>query len=1292
MLALGKATKRFSVVKESRPRLVVINNRQVRNFSGNFIRTSRYTAWNFIPKYIFEQFCRPVNFYFLVISVLQVFPSISSTNGVPTLAFPLIFVLFVGAIKDGWEDLNRHQNDRIENEREVLVVRRLPFVNYSLKRTLNSEQEETEQSKNKAPSLKHVISFRNEVPAEPEIPGILHSGIQDFEGSESTSSRDLKVGDLVLLRNYETIPADIVLLSASSETGEVFIDTSSLDGESNLKRRFAHKESIKMLGNHVQDVILRAKYLEGLIECSPPGKDLHNFDGTAIIRLPPTSEGLVTQGNTITQFPVTLDNIVLRGCILRSTEWAIGCIVYAGHESKIQMNSLKPAKKMSNVDKFTNKMVLVVLIILFCLCITGSLLTYNYILSGVFDKLTYLGVSDINETSYRATGQAIPLSFVPFVRFCTWIVLLANIIPIALVVSMKIVKAIQGRFISKDRAMYDPEKKTFAVARNSDLNEDLGQVRYLFSDKTGTLTRNIMEFKSLGVGGVHYGSNSGKKVQEGTSKNIRVPQVSIEDKDLISDICSGSEQSLRIGELLLSIAINHSVVIENQKEMYASLVKRGNSRFLNALNGTNPHLEDDSSPKTNLELQSSSELEPKSKYRFGSSFRSKSKCDSGSSSKSSSNDSSIHRARVNPGFPFYSAQFPDEAALCYGAQYLGVSLICLDPVSKHLILDVFGELLDVEILAKIPFTSERKRSSVVARIKRVNSGKKPPVGPLAELYRERIMIFSKGADSAMIPLLTKPDTDRVLNDLEIGNKMADQALRVLCIAKREFSEEEFSSWNEKYLLAVNSVVDRDSYLNEVAVSLEKELILQGVTGVEDRLQDDVPETIRCLREAGIKIWMLTGDKVETAREIAASANLLSPSSKILELTERTCSNKSEIRNQLFSIGKSLEIDLDLDNRRKRLFRKFRDTPESLEKDISIIIDGVVLAEIFSGSLVNADDSSESKRFEEIMSNVGSIEKFFVNICCRCHTVIFARFAPSQKGNIVRIVRKHMDEVTLAVGDGANDCNMIQTANVGVGIRGLEGNQAFLTADYGITAFKDLKVLLLVHGRLAYRRICKLALYMFYKNLTVGIPVFIYGYFTLWSGTRLYFDYWYQVYNVILSSVPIIVVSVFDFDVTKQESISKPHLYKFGPEKKFLNPKISLIYLLDSMWHIFVIFTIPYILFSVNSTNLFGSNQSIVGATIYYLVILVVNVKVLLMADHIHYLLGFAVAFSMFSWICTLFVCTASFTIGSDVYTLWIPLYNNVLLWITLISGLSISLWPDYFVKVVFDSWLKVEDK
>lgn len=1216
-----------------------------------------------------------MNFYFLIISLLQIFPSISSTNGIPTLAFPLVFVLFVGAVKDGWEDLNRHQNDRIENEREVIVIKRFPFINYIHGRTLACDLEEASKPKSKSPSLKHVISFKSDT-NEDSNPN--NSWFLDIEGSERSTSRELKVGDIVILRNHETIPADIVLLSTSSEDGDVFIDTSSLDGESNLKRRFSHKESTRMLGNNIKDVIKRARYLEGLIECSPPGKDLHNFDGTAIIRLPPISEGLVTQGNTITQFPINLDNVVLRGCILRSTEWAIGCIVYAGHESKIQMNSLKPSKKMSNVDKFTNRMVLVVLVVLFCLCLTGSLLTYKYISDGVFDKLSYLGVSDVNETSYRATGQAIPISLVPVVRFCTWIVLLANIIPIALVVSMKIVKAIQGQFISKDRAMYDPEKKAFVVARNSDLNEDLGQVRYIFSDKTGTLTRNIMEFKSLGVGGVHYGSVDISFQKEENSVNSTIPQVSINDKNIFSDIRSGTEQSLRIGNLLISIAVNNSIMIENQGEMYSLLHKSGKIES-NLLPET-------IFPNTTIISNSNIASNPNTKlrYRLGSNLRTSLKSFSSQSSKSESINSSSLRQKMSSNFPLYSAQFPDEAALCYGAQYLGVSLLCLNPKTKHMILDAFGELLDVEILAKIPFNSERKRSSVVVRIKRLNSKENKDFGIMSELYRERIMVFSKGADSTMLPLLEQSNIEDFQKDLEIGNKMASQALRVLCITEKEITEEEFANWNTKYQAAVNTVEGRESSLQKAASLIEKDLKLLGITGVEDRLQDQVPETIECLRDAGIKIWMLTGDKVETAREIAASAGLLIPGYEILELTENTCPNKSEIKKRLFSISKSIGIDFQLDKSERFLRRVRINSSDSEKKDanFSIIIDGTILTEIFSGSIANCDFTSDCKRFEDITSSISSIEKLFVQICCKCHTVIFARFAPSQKGNIVRIVRKHMDGVTLAVGDGANDCNMIQTANVGIGIRGLEGNQAFLTADYGITSFKDLKVLLLVHGRLAYRRICKLALYMFYKNLTVGIPVFIYGFFTLWSGTRLYFDYWYQVYNVILSSVPIIIVSIFDFDVTKSESLSKPHLYKYGPENKFLNVKVCLLYLLDSAWHVFVIFTIPYILFGVNSTNMFGSNQSIVGATIYYLVILVVNIKVLLMADHIHYLLGFAVAFSLFSWICTLFICTASFTIGSDVYTLWIPLYNNILLWITLISGLSISLWPDYLVKVL----------
>ncbi|KAK6588230.1 hypothetical protein RS030_6923 [Cryptosporidium xiaoi] len=1230
------------------------------NFSGNFIRTSRYTAFNFIPKYLFEQFCRPVNFYFLVIAILQVLPSVSSTNGIPTLAFPLVFVLFVGAVKDGWEDLNRHRNDKAENERDVITISRFPFINYIHGRLLSCDLEDADKSKNKMPSLKHII------PIKAELGGaeVDQNGFLEIEGTVKSTSRDLKVGDLVLIRNHETIPADIVLLSSSSEVGEVFVDTSSLDGESNLKRKFSNKESIRVLGTQIQDVVRRSRYLEGLIECSPPGKDLHHFDGTAIIRLPPISEGHITQGNTtISQFPINIDNIVLRGCILRSTEWAIGCIVYAGHESKIQMNSLKPKKKMSNVDAFTNKMVMFVMILLFGLCITGSTFTYYFMLNGMFSKLAYLGVSDTNEISFRATGQAIPMSFVPVVRFCTWLVLLANIIPIALIVSMKIVKAFQGYFISKDRYMFDPEKKIFAVVRNSDLNEDLGQVRYLFTDKTGTLTRNIMEFKSFAVSGVQYGL---KENYSGDVFKIETPQVNIQDEDLFTELKSDSEQKLKIAKLLLSISLNNTIVVENQNEVYKNLKTVESINFHSVIDETKGGLGGKNSIST---------TKPK---------------------------------------PVYSAQFPDEAALCYGAQHLGVVLMCSDPTSKHLILEAFGVLLDVEILATIPFTSDRKRSTVIVKInkynvKKLDKGDEEVEGMftenhknqrISELFRERIVVFSKGADSVMPQLLRKEGMEEYKTDLEIGNKMANHALRVLCIAEKELCKEEFNDWYEKYQKAACSVEGREKALAEVAELIEKDLSLLGVTGVEDRLQDQVQETIMCLREAGIRIWMLTGDKVGTAREIAASAGLLGSDSDILEISEETCKNKMELKKRLFSICKALNIKFESDERKvdriplKIIRKKKEENRES--RNTSIIIDGAMLGEIFSGSLGNTEAEGENdlemKKFNEMISNVHSIEKLFVQICCDCHTVIFARFAPSQKGNIVRIVRKHMNEITLAIGDGANDCNMIQTANVGVGVRGLEGNQAFLTADYGITAFKDLKALLLIHGRLSYRRICKLALYMFYKNFTVGIPVFIYGYFTLWSGTRLYFDYWYQVYNVILSSVPIIVVSVFDFDVTKSESFSNPKLYRYGPENKFLNVKVCFTYLLNSLWHIFIVFTLPYILFSVNSTNAFGSNQSVVGATIYYLIILVVNIKVLLMADHIHYLLGFSVAFSLFSWICTLFVCTSSFSIGSDVYSLWIPLYNNILLWISLISGLSIALWPDYFLKVVSNELEKVKNK
>ncbi|EEA06994.1 phospholipid-translocating P-type ATPase, flippase family protein [Cryptosporidium muris RN66] len=1281
MNIFNRVSARFSVSKAKnieRPRLVIINNRQVHSFSGNFIKTSRYTIVNFVPKYLFEQFCRPVNFYFLIIAILQIFPSITTTNSVPTLAFPLAFVLIIGAIKDGWEDVNRHNSDLLENERDVIRIRRLGSPNFFQHRVIVH----TGLTGNSigTPDYSPPI-YQPDISVHQKMESILDHRMSwklaDFgyiEGIEDSVSRDLKVGDIVLIRNHEIVPADVVLLTSSSDSGEVFLDTSSLDGESNLKRRFSHKSSSTILGFNIETAVKRACMLEGLIECSQPGKDLHIFDGTAIIRLPPSAIESINYSHKTVQFPINLDNLILRGCILRSTEWALGCIVYAGHESKIQMNSLKPRKKMSNVDKLTNKMVLLVLVFLFTLCLTGALLTQHYMSINFFDRYPYLGYSPENESSFRATGQAVNPTFVPLIRFCTWLVLLANIIPIALIVSMKIVKAIQGYFISKDRAMFNAIRGTYAASRNSDLNEDLGQVKYLFSDKTGTLTRNIMEFRAISVNGIKYGM---EHFNENEIFESPIPQVNFYDDKIFEHISKNKLQRDKIGQFLLNIAVNNSIVIENQTEIYKELLKHNLVSTTLDDNLNIPMIEDEEVPESNIKARTIKSIP----------FLFTEDVEDISSEFISEKNMPVINCK-----PFYSAQYSDEAALCYGAQYLGVSLLCIHPLTKDLIVNIFGHLVYVEILAIIPFTSERRRSSVIARIKseyRDPDSIEDTDQESFSLFQDRIVVFCKGADSAIKPLLSCHDSLNCKLDFKAGDEMASVALRVLCIAQRIISEEEFVAWYEKYSAALNSVEFRDEQLYKVTELIERDLELQGVTGVEDRLQDNVPETINCLREANISVWMLTGDRVETAKEIANSAGLITSNNMVFELTQKTCYDTRQTKILLFEIGKSLGIfsnrkDFSWRNNLLNWFTK--DQKSEIEKSqTSMVIEGTVLNEVLSGSITNTEELERNEgidEYEKVCSSLSSVEQYLIKLCCLCHTVVFARCTPSQKGQIIRFVRKYMNGVTLAIGDGANDCNMLQMANVGVGIRGLEGNQAFLASDYGVTMFKDIQTLLFVHGRLAYRRMCKLALYMFYKNLTVGIPIFIYGYFNMWSGTRLYYDYWYQVYNVLFSSVPIIIIALFDFDVTKEESLSSPKIYLCGPMNELLNLRVCLIYLLTSIWHSFVVFFTPYILFSFNSTNMFGSTQSVVGATIYCLIIITVNIKALLMADHMHYFLGFGIFFSFLSWICCLFVCSSSSTIGSDVLSLWIPLGCNVFLWISLLSGLSFALWPDYFVGII----------
>jgi len=279
-------------------------------------------------------------------------------------------------------------------------------------------------------------------------------------------------------------------------------------------------------------------------------------------------------------------------------------------------------------------------------------------------------------------------------------------------------------------------------------------------------------------------------------------------------------------------------------------------------------------------------------------------------------------------------------------------------------------------------------------------------------------------------------------------------LRTLCIAKRELTEEYYHEWNRKHELASAAIDDRESKLEEVADSIERELQLLGGTAIEDRLQDGVPDAIQLLLDGGIKLWVLTGDRVETAVNIGFSCNLLSTSMELIIFKTTPETTPEEAENKLLDI---MENSFHLKGTEEELkaARKDHEPPPPTH---ALVIDGDALKLVLEEPL-------KSK---------------FLLLCKQCKSVICCRVSPSQKALVVRMVKLGLDVMTLSIGDGANDVAMIQEAHVGVGIAGEEGRQAVMSSDYAIGQFRFLARLILVHGRWSYRRIAEMIANFFYK--------------------------------------------------------------------------------------------------------------------------------------------------------------------------------------------------------------------
>jgi len=1031
------------------------------DYRGNQIITSHYTATNFVPMNVFEQFCQPANIYFLFLSVLQTLPRITTTHHMPFMLLPLTCIVCVNMMKDAVLDWRRHKSDKEENERPSLCIR-------------NAQ-------------------------------------------SEAGSSKwcDVQVGNIIIVKNNEYVPADIVILTSAHEEGHVYIDTANLDGETNLKTRQAPDDVFSLVGHHEtwEDAIKSAQKLVGDVECEPPNERLESFTGTITL----SKEGKEPQ-----MTPTDAPNLLLRGCKVKNVSWAMGVVVYTGTDTKIMMNSKdKEGRKLSHLEKDVMKFTKLIFLIQVVLC------TLAASISAAFDtsRTNYHNRSYLRLTDHTRDPENGFLIFV--IRFFTTVILFANFIPISLLVKLNVVKLIQAFLMYQDPDMVFRE--IGCMPRTADLNEELGQVEYIFSDKTGTLTCNVMDFRKFCVNGVTYGQGmteikrnvlirQGKKVQEpATPANAKVtPHVDLHDTTL-DDLLKSQRgpQFAAVRAFLMHLSINHEVV---------------------------PELSED-------------------------------------------------------GTVLYSASSPDESALCYGARHFGWSFRTRD--SQGITVErPDGSMMHVKIHVILKFNSLRKRSSVIATFEdNFGNGE----------WHSRLMLLTKGADSVILARLSSEQqaSQEMGKTMGILKDFAEEGLRTLCLAGRDLSREEFSSWFQRYKAAACAVSDdRQDQLDNLADEIEVDLEMHGITGIEDRLQDDVANTINKMKAAGIKVWMATGDKTETAINIGIATGLLDPEQKVPGERPVFTTTDFEVNGVFQPQG----------------LHGMRHCLKTVAQQ------AVRRTSMFEGLVIDGNCLMEALKPEN--------EKDFVAIARMCRTVICCRVSPKQKGAVVRLIKREEKAITLAIGDGANDCNMIQSADVGIGIRGVEGLQAFNVCDYGISQFRFLQHLILVHGRWCYRRSALLVNYMFYKNFVLVLPQYFLGVVSAFSGQKLYNDVLYQFFNVVHSMLPIAIFGVLDQDVSKKVSLTHPELYTLGPARSYMNVRYSAGWMLSGLWQSLVVFFVPYYTMSNgNFTHSDGKANDlwIVGTVVYLLVTIIVNLEVLLETAYFTSLSVFGIFFSFFFW-------------------------------------------------------------